>query len=504
MTDPDERRGSGEDPREAALDALFALTFYRRGHARRPDQDRFTNWYVGVVGVVTFTAMFFSGVFGSIGPADPTDCVTFLCHNNVARRSVTTAMAVTTLGAGLWVTAAVGPIGATRERLTWLLSAPADRGVLLRSRFWSTVVAASALGSAAALTPALAATDPGTGAPPPGPLLASALTGASTGVALAAWGSILQAVGPTGPRRLRRAGATVGALGALATAAALVGVGLPGADDGAVSVLLAGTAVTVGAVAAGVARARLPGLPIAALRRGGRVTDALAEATLAMDTTPALVLAAARRGETAGRYRSRPLSGTGAAALLRADARRLLRRLAVPVTALLLLPLPPLLGLMFGEGGAIVAAGVVVAVWTRTAAAGYLAWAGSAGLRRMLGVPGNRATLALLAIPALGASGWSAAAVAVAGLPAVTVVALAACGLASALDAGQGPKPADLGVMISTPMGAVPVGLVQRVAGSLIVVASCIGPLVLFRSPLAVVVAPVVLASLVVSRRRPR
>lgn len=499
------------DPREAALDADHAVRWYRRGHARPPGQDRFTNWYVGIVGVVTFAAMFFSGILGTVRP---TACAAESCHISDPS-TAGPALALLAVGAGLWLVGVTGPVGASPQRLTWLLRAPADRGVLLRVRYWVTLAIAAALGALAAAAPVVAGLDLGAGT---GAGLArlgpAVLLGAAGGAGSAGLGAILQSAGNRGGRLLARTGlvlATLGALAAAVTSAGWFGGAVADAVGGVVSTPTA-TVVTVAAAVVAVlalvlavrGRSLLAGLDAAVLARSGQLAGALGDATLAMDAMPAAVVISSRRAETRGRFRSRPLSGTGARALLRSDARRLSRRPQTLAGAALLMPLPALTGVVIDPRAAVVVLALSAVGWIRGAAAGYLAWAGSTGLRRMTAVPARRAAPALLTLPALALLAWTAAAAALAGLPAWHIVAIVATGVAAVLDAGNAAKPAEVGVMISTPMGAVPVGIVQRVTGGLLLVGLCVVPLLLTTSPLALLAALFVLARQATSDRRPR
>ncbi|MBK7722842.1 MAG: hypothetical protein IPI32_11645 [Austwickia sp.] len=491
------------DPREAAHEALFAVRFYRRGRTPPLGQDRFTNAYVAVVGVVTFASMFASGI---IGLAAPQECVERVCRLAEQAQASALPWALLAVGAGLWLTGAAGPIGASQERLTWLLGSPADRGVLLRVRYRVSLVLAGAMGATLAVIPLLATIDPSAGAPVTA-LVWTAVAGAGGGVVVVAVGTVVQAAGSLGPGVLTRLGQAGVALGGLLAVVAAFGLSLPAipalSADGAPA-LPATVTVAIAVVLARRGRGMLASLSVATLHRAGRFTGAFGDAVLALDATPATIMVAARRAESRGRFRSRPVGGTGAAALLRSDIRRALRRPGVLTAMVLLVPLPMLVAAVINSMAAVIVLGMASAAWTRSAAAGYLAWARSTGLRRMLGLPGHRAAPALLALPAAGVAAWTALGTALAGLPLIFVVAFVACGIASTLDAGAEVKPADLGVIISTPMGAVPVGLVQRVTSGTLLVALCVIPLLLTSSPLAVLVSLAVLAFQVSSHRRPR
>lgn len=492
--------GPADDPREAALDALYALRWYRRGHARPPGQGRLSNWYMGVLGVLTFASMFFSGIFGA---APAAACPEYLCQSSGAVGSATLPLALLTLGAGIWLTGFTGPMGASAPRLTWLLQAPADRGMVLRGRYWVNLGIAAALGAAAAVAPVLATLDPVAGIPV-ARLGWMAVTGAAAGTVIAAVGTVLQTSMPVGTRLLSRVGLGLATLGALAGTAAGFGLAWSIPELFGPPVLPALVACGVAATVTLRGRGALPSLSTATLRRGGQLAGAFGDAALAMDAAPATNLLSARRAESRGRHRSRQFTGTGTAALLRSDARRLARRPGVITSAVLLVPLPMLVATVIDPLVAIFALGLAAAGWTRSAAAGYLAWAGSSGLRRMLGLSAGRAATALLALPTAGLLLWCATAVWLTGFPAVFIVAFVACGLASTLDAGNAAKPADVGALVSTPMGAVPVGLVQQVTGGAVLIALCVAPLLLTTSPLAVVVSIGVLAQKALSKRRPR
>jgi hypothetical protein len=395
------------------------------------------------------------------------------------------AAAVALLGAALRGLAAAGPLSAQPAALTWILSGPVDRAGLLLPRFWLTGAGSLAAGAAVgALVPLPAA-------PTPGTVVAGSVAGGL--LALAAYGAVAagqsrsrigwSTAGQSRPGiRWSAAGTAlllVAAAGGLVVAVlGLAGRSLPAAPAPAVLVAVAVLAAV--AAAAGLARARagLGRLERGTLAAGGALVAGVATSVTWLDAGLLRGIADERRWRTRATVRSRRLTGTGPAVLVRADLRRLARQPGrlVGWAALAVVPyvVAAVAAPVWVAAGQVLAGALAVSLLTP----GLRTVADQPGLRRALGLA-DRQLLSLHALlPAAGALLWAAvtapalAAVAgpvpggaAAGDPAVGASLAAAIGaVAAAIRAATRP-PVNYDSVVSPDIGfgAAPVGLIAQV-----------------------------------------
>ncbi|NYF98832.1 hypothetical protein [Janibacter cremeus] len=359
------------------------------------------DWYVGIFIAATLLTM----VFAATGPAilSP-DCDTVTCLSRSGYRALATGLAVAGV-IGVWAgLRSAGPASSDPGRATWLLSTPADRGVLLRGAITSTAFVAVVVGS---------------------------LWGALVGIALA--GGSGHAGGAL-PVVLSVAG------GGLLATLVLIIASLHGQGG---SVLPARSARAVGD---------------AELARAGQVVQAVSASTLMLSGTALQVLAARRRLARRGRYVSGPGAGGCLSGLLVHELRALRRR-AGRVLVMLAACLGALaVGLLMGRLAGVIVAALAVFVAARTSGGGVGMWVGSPGLRRSLPAHPAAVTAVLVVPPFAVALIGSVIALLGLGLAWYAPVLLALGATAGTLRS-QDPPPG-LGVVVSTPAGAVQTGLV--------------------------------------------
>lgn len=387
--------------RQSAREVLRARR--RAAHAARPLQV-LQDWYVGIFSAATLLTM----LFAATGPAIlRPDCDTAVCLGSGGHNLVAVGMgALGVLGSVMGLRAA-GPLSADPGQATWLMSTPADRGVLLRGT---------------ALRVALVA------------VVAGASWGVLAGFALA--GGAASAVAPVVP-------IVICAVAGLLLSLVLVPVTLRRQGD---SFVLGQAARAV---------------PDTELARAGQVVQAVTAATLMLDSVALEVLAARRRLARRGSHASRSGAGGPLPAVLLHELRALGRRHRQVLGAMLTCVAALVAGLLLGRlAGAVLAALAVFAV-TRASAGGLSTWLTTPGLRRA--IPEHPAAVtavltcppfvlavvgSLIAVSALGLSWWAPLVLALG----ATAGALRACA-----------PPPGLGVALSTPGGAVHTGLVLKI-----------------------------------------
>ncbi|MDO5627006.1 MAG: DUF6297 family protein [Mobilicoccus sp.] len=447
-----------EETRAWALDALDSLAAARGERLRERGDSRFGSVYMVVVAVVMGVAMG-SAVFGeAIGGSL---CRTEAClrvTDGPATAWLAFAAAAVTLG-GVGVLAAfLGPVGLSPARATWLGATPADRAVLLRDPLAAVVLCAAGVGLVGGIGAALAATAASS--------VPTAVGGAVLGAAAGAGASLIAALAQpslVGVRRLRVLSWGCVAAGLVVAGLAAALPQLPGLPVGAVvpGLALIGVAVVVAGLAALVLLPRaLPLFTTATLRRSGEALEATTSSILMLDGTAVTQLGEARARASSGRYASRRLRGRGEAAIIAAEVRRLLRAPRIAVASLLALPVPILLGALFGTGAGLIGAALVAVLLATRAASGLRLWTRSSGLARWFPQSPIRLRVAYVAAPTALAGLWLALVVPAVGLGALTwgslTVAAAAAALRSAGESHTGLAAANTSM---TPMGAVPVGL---------------------------------------------
>lgn len=386
--------------RQSAREVMRARR--RATHAPSPLQV-LQDWYVGLFIAATLLTM----LFAATGPAIlRPDCDTAVCLGPGGHDVVAAGMAALGLLAAVVGLRAAGPLSADPGRATWLLSTPADRGVLLRGTVLRVMAVVVVAGAAWGVLSGFAlASGSGSDLAPAVPVVMCAVAGLLVCLALV-------------PVTLRRQGG---------------------------SFVLGPAARSV---------------PDPELARAGRVVQAVTAATLMLDTVALEVLAARRRLARRGRYASRTGAGGALVSILIHECHALARRSRQLATALLSCVGALVVGLLLGRlAGAVVAALVVFAV-ARAAAGGLSTWLTTPGLRRAL--PDHPAAVAavLAGPPFVMAVVGSAIAVGALGLSWWAPLGFACAAMAGAVRACD--PPPDLGAALATPGGAVHVGLVQR------------------------------------------
>ncbi len=399
-TEVGDRAVTDDGGRAAAREVLRRR---RRGSRATPFGQLVQDWYVGIFITATLLTMLFAATGSAILTPD---CSASACLEPSGYRVVAAGLAlVGVVGLFLGLRAA-GPASSDPGTATWLLSSPADRSVLLRG----TVIRAEGVALVAG------------GAW--GVLVGFAFVGGSGGGAVVALPVI-----------------TCAGAGLLCALLLLpLGLRLQGGHLGPASSLRAVTD--------------------AELARAGRAVEAVGAATLMLDTAALDSLATRRRLGRRGRYRSRPGAGGALTSILTHELRALTRRGGRVVIGLAGCVGALVAGLLLGRFVGTLLAALAVLVLTKSAAGGLTTWVTTPGLRRSVPIAPARVTAVLGAAPlVLGLLG-SVVALVPLGLPWWGPVLLATGSAAGALRSCD--PPPDLGVALSTPAGAVHVGLVQR------------------------------------------
>lgn len=389
------------------------------------------DWYVGVFIGATLLTM----VFAATGPAIlRPDCDTAVCLGAGGHDLVALGAAALGCVAAVVGLRAVGPLSATAGARTWMLSTPADRAVLLRGAVLRVMLGAAVAGGAwGALIGFAVASGRGSGTPPAVPVVLCAVLGLLLTLVLV-------------PVTMRRQGGS-----------SILGPSARAVTD-------------------------------AELARAGQVVGALTTSTLMLDGAALEVLAARRRLARRGRHPSRPGRGGGLIGLLVHEGRAILRRrrqVLVALTACLgALVVGLLLGRLAGTALAALAAFHVV----RASAGGLTIWLTTPGLRRALPHHPAAVTAVLASAPFVLAVVGAGIAVSALGLAWWAPLLIALCATAGAMRASDPPQ--GLGVVVSTPGGAVHTGLVLRlVHGTDLALLGALGALIgdaLDAGPLAV------------------
>lgn len=364
------------------------------------------------------------------------------------------------VGSGLRVLLSLGPMVAGPATRHWLLATPVRRRSLLVARFIGAATAAAAAAALAgavvgAFIPAGAGVDPGT-------VAWSALIGAALGAGLVGGAVALQP-------RMTRAGRLLGgvlagagiALAATALAVAEVR-SLPSPPVPALAVIAAGATVAAGVLLLLGLRA-LDDLERSALSAGEGLVVAVRVAGTWLDLSILAGVIEERRWRRIGRVRSRPLAGTGRAALLRADVRRTLRARGPLVTGLGLVVAPY-------AAAAVLPGPIVPAVTAALAclvagryAGGLRAVCRSAALRRSLGGTDLALAVVHLVVPLVTVTVWTAA-VLPAMLPVhpVSAVLIPLGAVLVVYRLANRPPLTYSGALFDSPFGAFPVDLIRQ------------------------------------------
>lgn len=386
--------------RRAAREVLRAR---RRGERAGGWGQALQDWYVALFITATLLTMLFAATGGAILTPD---CDTAVCLDRSGYDVVAIGLAV--LG-GIAVFAglrAAGPASADLGQATWLLSTPADRGVLLRGGVLRVAFVALVVGGS---------------------------WGVLAGFALAS-GSLVSGSAAT----------TVVASAGGGVLVTLIAIPL--------ALRLQGGSFRIAPAARAV--------PDVQLARAGQVVGAITTATAMLDSAALEVLSARRRLARRGRFPSRVGVGGALTGVLTHELRALRRRSGRVLTGLLAPVAALAIGLLLGRFvGAALAALTVFAV-TRASAGGLATWLSAPGLRRAVPEHPAAVTAVLTLPPFVVALVGSEIAVLALGLPWWAPVLLALGATAGTLRASD--PPPDLGVALATPAGAVHTGLILR------------------------------------------
>lgn len=149
---------------------------------------------------------------------------------------------------------------------------------------------------------------------------------------------------------------------------------------------------------------------------------------------------------------------------------------------------PGLIAVVVHHAVALALAAFLGASLCRAAASGYLAWSRSSGLSRMYPQPPTSLRVVLLAAPTTLALLWSLGAVTFAGIAWWLALATTCSALAAVLRSGRPVDRSGVGPLLSTPMGAIPIGLVTQLGGQLAVTLLCVAPFFFSTSPTGLMV----------------
>lgn len=451
----------------AARDARRTLQSARTRTQRRA--DRFVDVYVAGFALLLLSAWLLSFVheasLAATSVGDP--------NNRGSAGVLATSYAFILTGAMALALGAVGPVSASRAEAQWLLSTSADRPTLLRRPLAATLTCSALGGALAGLVVGVAAMG---GDPRWLPLLA----GASVGALYGAFATItLLAAQSQQSLESIRAYRPVGRL--LGSAAMAVGFALLVALEilsGQPAEVLSGLldprrqwaflALTVvvagGAIALFGARAPrlLANLTDAGLAAGREVLEAAIDSTNSMDARVAEGLAQRRHTARRGRFSSRAGRARGAFALLEADMAATWRRRQRLVLHLIWIPIAIGVAQGLGNQAALVTGGLATTWASRGGGVGLRTWLGSPGLRRFVAAPHTAVTAALSVAPLLMGTAISLPLVLILHEPTWTAAYLSLIATAATIRS-EDVITLELGPMVSTPMGALPLGLIRSV-----------------------------------------
>ncbi|WP_018217605.1 DUF6297 family protein [Salinispora vitiensis] len=385
--------------------------------------------------------------------------------------------AVAVLAAFFVVLRQLGPLSVSRGDATWLLLAPIPRRTLLAPALALTTVAALVVGAATgiAVTGRIVAR-------PAEPLALWA--GATTGAAAAVFVALLAIAGQPRPAAARLAdggGVAVGA-GSLVVAAVLSATGgydLPALPLPPVVVLAAGAAALVtGLFLVGLTLRAVEGWPAAPIAEASINAGAYADVAYVVEPSYLAEMSARRFWRSRTRVRTTRLLSTRRLAPLIAQDLIILRRKAPRLCWPLGAAAVPV---YLADGPVWLLIGVVLI--GALGAAGFTGEsthsdAANPALLRLLGLTGRQVTAARLVVPAVIAGGWLAITLAVLqglgalsgpwwvlGLLAGPAVAAGAYQRAKASAASLGP------ILVDTPLGAFPAGMLLWLVNGVDVVA---------------------------------
>lgn len=457
--------------------------------------------YTAALGVAVLGSMVASGAAGLL---EGTACSPTLgCLDPAGRPAL--AAAVLLAGFGLLWRAAVtlGPVGGSRAEVTWLLSTPADRRTLLLPALARAVAVAVGCGALLGWVVLAAAT---TGERSATWLGSAVLTGVLAAVAMTAAAVARQPSrsGPASPAgaRIALAVAASCAVAALVPAALPVGLVANSAPWPGLAWLLPALAAAAAVGALVVAVRRLGSVALPELRGAGDAQEGVRGSVLLLDAGYAGTRLRGRRRRR-GRLRSRRGAGRGLLALLFREAQvMVLRRPAqlLGTAALVVVPV-----LVLSLAGPLPTGLLVVLLAMRvagSAAASLSTVDGSGGLARALPFPAPQTAAVLLAVPFLVVLAWSAAVAASLGWAPWAAVALALTAVAGVLrSTSPGAAGGELGPLVMTDSGPVPVGLAASLVRGPDVALLAAVPLLLGTGPLLALGVPVLAVAALLARR---
>lgn len=411
-------------------------------------------------------------------------------------------------GAGVLVSLAgrLGPVGSGGSEATWWLPLPVDRRGLLRPAVRRVAVVAALAGAVAValLDTALLGSSAGAAAQ-------AAAVGGLGAAAIVLLAALAQAAGLARRRTALLGDLLLAVAGALAVGLAVAGTHLDALPSPSWAV--AGAALAVAALLAWLVDRRLGAIPGRSLREGGSVTGQAVGAVVSLDSRELGRALAVGTAPPARRRIGRLRAARGPASALVVAELALLGRSSRHLVQLALAALVPVLATAVPQLANV--AGVLLAVLVGgSVAASATAEGARYGemapvLDRLLPLSARAVRRLRMAVPSLAMLVWSLVVFAVLGRWAGTVgdwLALGVAGTpvwaAAAVRAAYRPAPDWNKPLVSTPMGALPTGLLGVVARGPDLVVLCLVPTwvaILLRSAgLGLLVVQVALAAVAV------
>ncbi|MFC6150534.1 DUF6297 family protein [Mumia xiangluensis] len=373
------------------------------------------------------------------------------------REELPVVVALGTVGAVLHALASIGPVVSGSATGQWVLATPVARGGLLRRPY------AAALGVAVAVCVAFPGVALAGTIASPATIVAVLVGAVGTGLLTTALATAAQphpglrrAVGVTGDALL---------LGALVLAAAIAyGLSWELTVDASVSLAVAGVVVVAGLVAAVLATRRISRLSRADVEPGGALVAGLTGAAYGLDLSLVGELLTARRFRLLGARRSRRGLGRGFGAVVVREGMRLARPPPRPLAlapAAVVVQVGAAVGL--GSLAVLVAALAGYAATRWTTASLRIVWR-SPGLRRAFGLD-DLALLVALAVPGgVVAALWSVGiTMLLPGGSVVEVVVLTLAIWSGIVRSAASAAPRFDGPLVTSPMGALPPGMIVSV-----------------------------------------
>ncbi len=461
-----------------------------KSRARRGKESSAADVYTVFVGLALVVALLLTAVGRSFGANGG--------HLAGSPGWVPWGLAVAWASAFVLVCTVIGPVSAGPQIARWLLPTPLDRAGLLRGSFRLGVLSSIGAGAVGGTVVVVAA-----GASEPLPLVAGAVVGVVSTHAL----YLMTVRSQRAPRRpVRRLDRAASAMLLCSCVAIIVGVhagvaihletiGWPAAG----AVFLVAMTTVIWAVPR--RRPWLQALKSMELVRGGQMLAAVTGSVTMLDEE--VLRSHGDRSRLARRstYLSRRGRGGPLMDILLRDVTGCLRRGAELLSRLSLVLIVWVAGTLFGKTAAVVTCGVVAYLVGSSAALKLRTWLGSTSLWRFLPQPPRRITVVLCVVPTI----LSALVGALAGVGGPLPVG-AAVTMGFSVTAGlvrrSGRPPTELGLIVFTSAGALPVGLLRSACYGIDLVALCLAAGLAFGWAASGVLAAVCLTG-VVLRARP-